>query len=390
MPDSNRAVSIVIPSYDAAATLAETLASVQAQTYPHWEAVIVDDGSTDDTAEIAASWAEKDSRFRLVRQGNGGHSAARNAGIRTARYQWLVCLDCDDWIAPEFLERMVRRATAKPAVDAVVCGCVCVASSGRHGRPAVYGPTALVDAFPAFARDCPIAIHNCMVRRALVEEVGGFDTGLVVCEDWDLWQRIARAGARFATIPEVLAFYRMRPGSVSRKAERALTDGWSVLRRGHGRDPRVPAPDPRYADGLPAAGLPEALFRQAVWAGCLMIVQGEDARSLLPLMGEQRAPALSPAQAAAWFFEYVPDAASLEKEDWPALWPKLADRIAGYLEGLEAQSAAPDLARRCVFELARLIADAGDDPASRTISSRMRRLRARLSRKLRRLVEKHS
>jgi hypothetical protein len=263
---------------------------------------------------------------------------------------------------------------------------VCVAPSGKHGPAAVYESASLADAFPAFARDCPIAIHNCMVRRSLVEKVGGFDPRLVVCEDWDLWQRIARAGARFGTIPEVLAFYRMRPGSVSRKAERALVDGWTVLRRGHGRDPRVPDPDRRYADGLPAGGLPEALYRQAVWAACLMLAQGEDPRSLLRLMGEQRAPALAPARTAAWLYEYVPDAASLEKEAWPELWAHLADRIIAYLEGLEAQSGAAGLARHCVLELQRLIAHGGSDASAPTMKARLGRLGARVCGKLQRFT----
>ena len=91
-------VSIIIPAYNAAKTIADTLNSVLAQTYPEWEAIVVDDGSTDATGEIVRRFLRRDARFRIVAKCNGGEAAARNSGIAEARYDWLLFLDADDWI----------------------------------------------------------------------------------------------------------------------------------------------------------------------------------------------------------------------------------------------------------------------------------------------------
>src|SRR4029077_8559378 len=97
------------------------------------------------------------------------------------------------------------------------------------------------DLFQVLTRCCAFAIHACVVRRSLVETVGGFDPDLSTCEDWDLWQRIARTGARFARVPEALALYRMRAASASLHARRLLADGLRVIDRRPGPDPRVAA-----------------------------------------------------------------------------------------------------------------------------------------------------
>jgi hypothetical protein len=384
------AVSFVIPAFNAAETLAETLASIQAQTFGDWEAVIVDDGSSDASPSIAAEWAARDPRFRPLRQANAGHSAARNTGIAAARGAWLAFLDSDDWVAPEFLELNTRALAADPALDIVVCGCVHVFPSGEHGPPAVYEAGCLDDAFPAFVLDCPIAIHNCLVRRSIVQAVGGFDTSLKVGEDWDLWQRVARTSPRFGTVREVLAFYRMRPGTASTKANHALVDGWTVMRRGHARDPRVPSPVEQYAEGLSPDGLPLVLYRQAVWAASLELAHGKDARALIPLMGEQRAPMLDGERVAQWLFEYVPVAASKRGEDWPALWPLIGDRLRAYVAALESQAGAPGLAADCERALARLLGapppTARDQAAATSSQDRPSGLRARIGGMLSRVL----
>src|SRR5687767_6379658 len=97
---AREAVSVVVPAYNAAATLAEALRSLVGQTFPRWEAIVVDDGSSDGTADVAAQFAEMDTRFRVIRQANQGEAGARNAGIEAARFDWLLFLDADDWMAP--------------------------------------------------------------------------------------------------------------------------------------------------------------------------------------------------------------------------------------------------------------------------------------------------
>ena len=275
-------VSVIIPAYNAAGTIAETLTSLRAQTYEGWEAIVVDDGSSDETAAIVQGIAQQDPRIRIVNQARMGVSAARNRGISLARFNWVLFLDADDWLLPLHLERMTRALIADPDLDAVHCGWARVAPDGtRVGEK--YWPQS-GDLFPVFARLCPFAIHACIVRRSLVEAVGGFDTSLRTCEDWDLWQRIARAGARFGAIREILALYRMRPGSASSDGARFLADGLRVITQGHSPDPRVSNPQPAHADGLPAEQLPSVRLHFASWPAGLVLGRGDDARPLLALL----------------------------------------------------------------------------------------------------------
>src|SRR5258708_7976791 len=99
-------VTVVIPAYNAEATLDQTLQSLRAQTYAAWNAIVVDDGSRDGTFAIAEKIARANPRVRIIRQTNAGESAARNAGLAEATGEWLVFLDADDWLLPTYLERM--------------------------------------------------------------------------------------------------------------------------------------------------------------------------------------------------------------------------------------------------------------------------------------------
>ncbi|MEP7381182.1 MAG: glycosyltransferase family A protein, partial [Gemmatimonadota bacterium] len=166
-------ISVIVPAWNAAGTLRVALNSLQAQTMPDWEAIVIDDGSTDATAAIVAEYTARDHRFRLVQQSNGGLSAARNAGIRAASSPWLHFLDADDWMAPTAFERMAAVLTDDPTLDVVHCGWARVAEDGRliaESRCWQVG-----DLFATFAVRCAIAVHACLVRRSVVIAAGGFD-----------------------------------------------------------------------------------------------------------------------------------------------------------------------------------------------------------------------
>jgi peptidoglycan/xylan/chitin deacetylase (PgdA/CDA1 family) len=343
-------VSVVIPAYNAAGTIAETLASLRAQSFQHWEAIVVDDGSSDQTAAIASSVPERDGRIRLVSQSHAGVSAARNQGVSLARYDWVLCLDADDWLLPLHLERMTRALSADPHLDAVHCGWARVAPDGTHVGEK-YGPQ-WDDLFPIVARYSPFAMHACLVRRSLIEAVGGFDSSLRTCEDWDLWQRIARAGARFGATCELLALYRMRPDSASSDGAGFLADGLRVIAQGHAPDPRVRHPLPAYADGLPAAQLPSVRLHFASWPAGLVLGRGEDARPLLNLLADDHDAGLDPAWVAACIFESALLPTCRTPDAWVELWPHLQQRIDDFLLALEAQAMAPRLAQRthAIFE----------------------------------------
>jgi peptidoglycan/xylan/chitin deacetylase (PgdA/CDA1 family)/2-polyprenyl-3-methyl-5-hydroxy-6-metoxy-1,4-benzoquinol methylase len=337
-------VSIIIAAYNATETVVETLCSLRAQNHTGWQAIVVDDGSSDTTTACVQGLAACDPRIRLVTQERTGVSAARNKGLAVADGDWLLFLDADDWLAPLHLERMTQVASARADVDAVHCGWTRVAPDGTR-MAATYGPEA-EDLFPVFARRCAFSVHACIVRRSIVEDVGGFDTSLHTCEDWDLWQRIARAGARFAALREALALYRMRPRSASNDGLRLLADGLRVITQGHSPDPRVHSPVPAYAAGLTSAQLPSVRLDFASWPAGLVLGSGDDARPLLPLLGDDHDPGLDPFRVAESLFESALLPTCRTPDAWWELWPRLQPRIDDFLLALEGQSMAPRLAHR--------------------------------------------
>src|SRR5687767_10687648 len=120
-------ISVIIPAYNAAITIVQTLESLLAQTSPHWEAIVIDDGSVDETIAIVTGYAEKDKRIRIFSQPNQRVSAARNRGIDHANFEWLLFLDSDDWLSPYYVERATSLIANDPNLDAVHCGWVRVA-----------------------------------------------------------------------------------------------------------------------------------------------------------------------------------------------------------------------------------------------------------------------
>jgi peptidoglycan/xylan/chitin deacetylase (PgdA/CDA1 family)/SAM-dependent methyltransferase len=345
-------VSIIIPAYQAETTLPETLQSLLTQTFAAWEAIVVDDGSRDRTSEVAASFAARDERVRIVRQTNGGESAARNAGASLASNDWLVFLDADDWLLPAYLERMTAAISADPDVDVVHCGWLRVARDGQHS-PGQFAPPEQ-DLFPELARRNCFAIHACMVRRSLAASIGPFDVTLKTCPDWDFWQRIARTAPRFASVPEILACYRLRPFSAATHPARLLADGLTVIGRGHTSDPRVHSPDPRYARGMPAAQAAEAKLRFVCWAAGLAIGQGQPAESLLDAIARERG--VVPIELAAEsLFTTVPMPTGQFSEAWATLWPTAEPLVDSFLAALEAHSESPGLAAQIKLLLVRKI-----------------------------------
>jgi glycosyltransferase involved in cell wall biosynthesis len=350
---SREGVSVVVPAYNAAGTLADALRSLLGQTVPHWEAVIVDDGSSDGTADVAAQFAEKDQRFRVIRQANQGEAGARNAGIEAARFRWLLFLDADDWIAPTALEYLTDAAARDPEADAIHCRYARVAGDGTV-VPEAYQATER-DLFPVLARRAAFAVHACLVRKAVVDAAGRFDPTLKTSPDWDLWQRVARTGARFVAVPDVLAFYRMTPGSASLDGPQLFKDDLRVLRQGHAPDPRVPHPHPDHANGEPADGVRSQQFYLLCWCAGLMIGAGKDPGTLLDQVAGDRYEELYPEAVAQCLFEAAPLPGSRSPDAWPELWPRLRERIDAFLHALETHAGAPELVTRATRRLKQLI-----------------------------------
>jgi peptidoglycan/xylan/chitin deacetylase (PgdA/CDA1 family)/glycosyltransferase involved in cell wall biosynthesis len=353
-------VSVIIPAHNAAATLETTLNSLVHQTRGAWEAIIIDDGSADNTRAIAEHWAQGDRRFRVLHQERLGVSAARNRGLREARHPFVLFLDSDDWIASTHLERMVGMLAADPTLDAVHCGWQNILASGVTGRPHLGSDAA--DLFQYFAFHCHFAIHACVLRRDLALAVGGFDVSLATCEDWDFFQRVARSGARFGRVPEVLAFYHIRADSASRDGRRCVTDARAVLDRGHRRDPRVPIAAKVHLEGAVAAGRDLALYNIVMYWAIQEIGAGRDGLSLLDVEDLAPAPNLQAAAVAEIIQELIPMAANQSEEDWPSLWSRVSTPLAAFLARLEAKARVPALAFATLRHLEKkiLLADPGD------------------------------
>jgi len=226
-------VSVVMPVYNGEAFIAESIASVLAQTYPHWELIVVDDGSTDGTAGIVAGF--DDLRIRFTYQENQGLAAARNAGIRLARGEFLAFLDADDLWAPQFLQTCVGYLSGQRDVAAV---CTASRMIDPQGRTLLQRGDASWSGLELHGRLLEggfFPTNAVLVRAPAVREVGLFDTGLQGrgTEDWDLWLRITE---RFLMdgLAVSLASYRVYPGSMATDAAGMHDNRMSVLAKRFG------------------------------------------------------------------------------------------------------------------------------------------------------------
>jgi GT2 family glycosyltransferase len=214
------AVSVIVPAYNVADYVAEALDSLLAQTMPAFEVIIIDDGSTDDTADRIAPYLV-DPRFRLIRQSNGGLSAARNRGIADARAPYIAMLDSDDRYRPGYLEAMLARVQAQPLVDFVTCDAQSFTDNGPMGEifSHRYAQAEPITLEAVLAKQVHV-FGLCLVRTAVMRSVGGYDEALRAAEDLDLWLRLLGAGHVGGLVPTVLVDYRRRAGSLSAQGAR--------------------------------------------------------------------------------------------------------------------------------------------------------------------------
>lgn len=202
-------VSVIMPCYNAEATVVCAIVSVQAQTLADWELIVVDDGSADDSAALVA--AIGDPRIVLVRQANGGSAAARNRGLREARGELIAFLDADDTWHRTFLVRMAEALGRCPDAVLAYCGWQNLGLPGGRGAPFVPPDYDSRDRAETLLGGCRWPIHGVLVRRPAIERSGGFDERLQAAVDYDLWLRVAHEGA-LVRVPEVLAYYHHHAG----------------------------------------------------------------------------------------------------------------------------------------------------------------------------------
>ncbi len=201
-------VSVLIPAYNAAMHLGRAVESVLSQTHAPIEVLVIDDGSRDRTAEVAASFGAP---VRLIRKENGGPASARNMGARQAQGEWLALLDADDWWFPDKLRMQLQYATA-PDIGLIHC-------LPDH-RDEVVPP--VVDFDHLWERNW-IINSAVLLRKAAYDELGGFNEAkeLISVEDYNLWVRLAASHWRVVTCPHVLVHYTRGIG-ISSNSERFL------------------------------------------------------------------------------------------------------------------------------------------------------------------------
>jgi hypothetical protein len=219
-----RLVTIVMPAYNVAPYLGEAIDSVRAQTYRAWELLIVDDGSTDGTGEIADRSAALDTRIRVVHQQNQGLAGARNTALRLGRGEFFALLDSDDVWDPGFLEAQMEVFARHPET-ALVSGSARLLGGPRHGQPARPElPGAPVLTLEQMIADEAAVFIMTTFRRSVLETIGPFDSAKRRSEDWDFWLRAVIAGFVFRRNWRPLGWYRVREGSLSRDTPAMLVE----------------------------------------------------------------------------------------------------------------------------------------------------------------------
>ena len=210
-------VSVIVPLYNAAPYIGETLESIVGSSYRPIEVVVVDDGSSDNSAEVAEAFARQHAEVRVLRQANAGVSAARNHAIREAKGEYILPVDADDRISADY----IAHAVAAMRDDVRVVGCRAEFFGAKQGewRLPAYSPELL-------ARKNMIHVSS-MFRKADWERAGGFCEQDIYREDWDFWLSMMELGGTYIRLDEVGLFYRVQADSrrhTAKAQKRAIVD----------------------------------------------------------------------------------------------------------------------------------------------------------------------
>jgi glycosyltransferase involved in cell wall biosynthesis len=199
-------VSVVIPSYNYSAYISDAIDSIMAQTYPHWEIIVVDDGSRDNTAEVVAQYTAQDSRIKYHYQQNQGLSAARNTGISLAQGEYIQLLDADDYISKRKLEIQVGLLEQYSDVALVYADTYIYTHSDDPTVPRNFRQFHLTMP-PISSQGVGLVMHmtldniflvgSPLFRRSMAVAAGPFDRNLSSLEDWHFWYRAALQNQKF-------------------------------------------------------------------------------------------------------------------------------------------------------------------------------------------------
>ena len=207
MAVSESLVSVIVPCFNQAEYLTEALTSVLEQTYHKWECIVVNDGSNDNTEDIALDFVSRDNRFKYLKKENGGLSSARNAGINKSCGVYILPLDADDKIACRYIERAVQTLDKESDVKIV------------YAKAEFFGAISGVWELQPFSME-DIALSNMIFctaffRRSDYDFVGGYDIDFRHgYEDWDFWLSLLCNGGNVKQLPEINFYYRKKNSSM--------------------------------------------------------------------------------------------------------------------------------------------------------------------------------
>jgi glycosyltransferase involved in cell wall biosynthesis len=224
-----QSISVVIPAYNAAHYLRETLESVLAQTLPADEILVIDDGSTDETAEVGASFG---SAVRVISQPNAKLGATRNRGVQEATGEWIAFIDADDIWKPNKLQLQMEELAKYPEADICYTGRIDFMQDENgieFDTPMLAPPADKIREF--LFRKSTFLPSSAIIRRSVLLESGGFATDPDVAEDWDLWIRLLHAGKKFAGCTEPLVLYRIHLTGITADGRRLLRSNTRVYRQ---------------------------------------------------------------------------------------------------------------------------------------------------------------
>lgn len=229
-------VDIIIPAYNAARYLPAAIESVEAQTFPDWRILLVDDGSTDNTPEVLAPFIDRlGPRLKYIRKPNGGLPAARNTAIHNSSAEFLALLDADDVWLPCRLAESLACFEDRPQVGLAYGFNARIDEEGKvidtFARRQKHGEGRIAPYI--YMRKVDLPCPTITFRRKCVEEVGPFDEKMRATEDRDLWFRIALR-YEVALAPKVIALYRMSAGSMSTDPSRMLNAQLQFIEKHYG------------------------------------------------------------------------------------------------------------------------------------------------------------
>lgn len=205
-------LTVIMPAFQAAATIERAIASVVAQTFTDWELIVVDDASTDETAAIAEHCAACDPRIRVIRlERNQGASAAMNRGWQSTQAPFIAIHDADDKSLPGRLTAQLTFMQSHPEVHVLGGGAHFVDEAGRT-LAWVRHPMDHAGLATRRWRQCPFVHSTVVMRREFLIATGGYEAGMRLAEDYDLWMRGFASGRyRYHNLVEILVVYRTRP-----------------------------------------------------------------------------------------------------------------------------------------------------------------------------------